>query len=186
MQLLAGRQRPYHVASFAAAQFSVIFGTRMNPVWWSMVCAVMLLTAPVGAQDKSADLNMQTLREELRADKKAVVAANMQLSDTEATAFWPIYDQYQRDLRAINERLAKAIVGYADAYTAGPVTSAMAKNLIEESIAIDEAEVKLRRDYAVKLTRVIPPAKAARYLQIESKIRAAIRYELAANIPLVE
>jgi hypothetical protein len=158
----------------------------MQQFFHPLICALALLAAPAYAQDKSADVNMQTLREEISADKRAVVATNMQLSDTEATAFWPVYDQYQHELKVINERLAKAIVAYADAYSAGPVTSAMAKNLIEESIAIDEAEVKLRRDYAVKLTRVIPPAKAARYLQIESKIRAAIRYELAANIPLVE
>jgi hypothetical protein len=53
-------------------------------------------------------------------------------------------------------------------------------------IAIDDAEAKLRKDYAAKLTAAIPAAKAARYLQIESKIRAAIRYEIAANIPLVQ
>ncbi len=158
----------------------------MQPFFHPLICALMLFAASAYAQDKSADMNMQVLRDEIRADKKAVVSANMQLSDTEATAFWPIYDQYQHDLRALNERLAKAIVDYADAYSAGPATSAMAKNLIEESIALDEAEVQLRREYAAKLTRVIPPAKAARYLQIESKIRAATRYELAANIPLIE
>jgi hypothetical protein len=43
----------------------------------------------------------------------------------------------------------------------------------------------LRKDYAAKLTAAIPAAKAARYLQIESKIRAAVRYEMAAAIPLV-
>lgn len=158
----------------------------MKTALWSMICAIALLAAPAYAQDKSAEMNMQILRDKIKADKKAVVVANMQLSDAEARVFWPIYDQYQKDLAAINERLAKAIVAYADAYNAGPVSDATAKNLLEESIAIDASEVKLRQEYAAKLTRVIPAAKAARYLQIESKIRAAIRYELAANIPLVE
>jgi|SRR5208282_6745625 len=162
----------------------------MKIVLGSMICAVALLAAPAYAQgasaDKSAEMNMQILRDKIKADKKAVVAANMQLSDAEATKFWPIYDQYQHDLKAINERLARAILAYADAYNAGPIPDATAKKLLDESIAIDESEVNLRREYAAKLTRVIPAAKAARYLQIESKIRAAIRYELAANIPLAE
>jgi hypothetical protein len=158
----------------------------MKRALWSMLCAVALLAAPAYAQDQSAEMNMQILRDKVKADKKAVVAANMQLSDADARVFWPVYEQYQKDLTAINDRLARAILAYADAYNAGPVSDATAKKLLEESIAIDESEVNLRREYAAKLTRVIPPAKAARYLQIESKIRAAIRYELAANIPLVE
>lgn len=155
-------------------------------LFWSMICAAALLAAPVHAQGAADDMNMQILRDKVKADKKALVAANMQLSDSEARVFWPIYDQYQNDLRGINERLAKAIVAYADAYNAGPVPDATAKNLLEESIAIDGAEVDLRRTYAARLTAAIPAAKAARYMQIESKIRAAIRYELASRIPLVE
>jgi hypothetical protein len=109
----------------------------------------------------------------------------MQLTDAETKAFWPIYDAYQNDLKAINERLGNAILAYADAYKAGPISDATAKKFIDEAIAIDDAEAKLRKDYAAKLTAAIPAAKAARYLQIESKIRAAIRYEMAAAIPLV-
>jgi hypothetical protein len=64
----------------------------------------------------------------------------------------------------------------------------MAKKLLDEAIAIEESQAKLRKDYAAinKLTKMLPATKAARYLQIEGKIRAAIRHELAANIPLVE
>jgi hypothetical protein len=54
--------------------------------------------------------------------------------------------------------------------------------------SIEESQAKLRKDYAAinKLTKMLPATKAARYRQIEGKIRAAIRHELAANIPLVE
>jgi hypothetical protein len=150
-----------------------------------LIAAFALVGAPGYAQDKSADMNMQILRDKLKADKKVVVAANMQLNDAEAKAFWPIYDAYQSDLKAINERLGNAILAYADAYKAGPISDATAKKFLDEAIAIDDAEAKLRKDYAAKLTAAIPAAKAARYLQIESKIRAAIRYEMAAAIPLV-
>jgi hypothetical protein len=150
-----------------------------------MIVAFACVGMPAYAQDKSADMSMQNLRDKIKAGKKFLVADNMQLSDTEAKAFWPIYDQYQIDLNAINERLGKAIVVYARAYTAGPIADETAKTLLDEAIAIDEAEVKLRKDYAAKLTAAIPAAKAARYVQIENKIRAVVRYELAAGIPLI-
>ena len=158
----------------------------MKKLLWSLIAAVAFVGAPGYAQDKSADMNMQILRDKLKADKKVLVAANMQLTDAEAKAFWPIYDQYQTDLSAINKRLGEGILAYANAYKAGPISDASAKKFLDEAIAIDDAEARLRKGYAAKLTAAIPAAKAARYLQIESKIRAVIRYELAAEIPLVQ
>ena len=158
----------------------------MKKLLWSLIVAFAFVGAPGYAQDKSADMNMQILRDKLKADKKVLVAANMQLTDAEAKAFWPIYDQYQNDLNAVNKRLGEAILAYADAYKAGPISDGSAKKFLDEAIAIDDAEAKLRRDYAAKLTAAIPAAKAARYLQIESKIRSAVRYEMAAAIPLVD
>jgi hypothetical protein len=157
----------------------------MKKLLWSLIVAFAFVGAPGYAQSTSADMDMQILRDKLKADKKVIVAANMQLTDSEANAFWPIYDAYQNDLKAINARLGNAILAYADAYKAGPISDGAAKKFLDEAIAIDDAEAKLRKDYAAKLTAAIPAAKAARYLQIESKIRAAIRYEMAAAIPLV-
>jgi hypothetical protein len=157
----------------------------MKKLLWALIVSFAFVGAPGYGQSTSADMDMQILRDKLKADKKVLVAANMQLTDAEANAFWPIYDAYQNDLKAINARLGNAILAYADAYKAGPISDGAAKKFLDEAIAIDDAEAKLRKDYAAKLTQAIPAAKAARYLQIESKIRAAIRYEMAAAIPLV-
>jgi hypothetical protein len=158
----------------------------MKTLLWSLIVAWALVSGPANAQNSSADMNMQILRDKLKADKKVIVAANMQLTDGEAKAFWPIYDAYQNDLKAINLRLGNGIVMYADAYAAKTINDDMAKKVIDESVAIEESEARLRRDYATKLMNALPATKAVRYLQIESKIRAAVRYEIAANIPLVE
>lgn len=158
----------------------------MKTLLWSLIVACALVSAPAHAQNSSADMNMQILRDKLKSDKKVIVAANMQLTDGEAKAFWPIYDAYQNDLKAINLRLGNGIVMYTDAYAAKTINDDMAKKLLDESVAIEESEARLRRDYATKLMNALPATKAARYLQIESKIRAAVRYEIAANIPLVE
>ena len=147
-----------------------------------LVLAATFAAAP--AYSQSAD-EMQILRDKVKADKKLLVSQNMLLSDSEAKAFWPIYDAYQADLAKINERLGKAIVAYADAYNAGPVSNDTAKKLMNEYFAIEDEELKLQRSYAAKLEKVLPSAKVARYIQIENKIRSVLKYELAAKIPLV-
>lgn len=146
---------------------------------------VALTATAAFAQEKTADTNMQILLDKVKADKKLVVAANMDLTEPEGKAFWPIYDAYQKDLQTINERLGKTILAYAEAYNNKSLTNAQAKQLTDEVLAIDQDEITLRKDYSVRLGRAIPAIKAARYLQIENKIRAAIRYDLAAGIPLV-
>ncbi|MBO0723329.1 MAG: hypothetical protein J2P41_21075 [Blastocatellia bacterium] len=153
----------------------------------SLLLLVSGRKSDVFAQERTAsESDMQILREKLKADKKLLVAANMGLTDAEAKDFWPIYDSYQKDLQALNERLKNTILSYADAYNDNSLTDQMAKQLYEEVLAIDEDEVKMRRAYSMKLANVLPGRKAARYLQIENKIRAMMRYELAANIPLVQ
>ena len=103
----------------------------------------------------------------------------------EATGFWPIYDAYQKELQKLNERTANVIVAYAKEYNADSLTDDKAKSMVNQYLDIQEAEVKLQRSFVPKLSKVLPMKKVARYLQIESKIRAIVKYELAAQVPLV-
>jgi len=149
----------------------------------AMVAALGVTTA---AAQTTGTTNMEILRQKVKADKKLVVAGYLQLTDKEGAAFWPVYDAYQKDLQAINQRLGAVVLAYADAYNKGPVTNDVAKKLLDEAVAVDEAEAKLKTSYVPKILAALPATKAARYVQIENKIRAALRYEMAEGIPLVK
>ena len=146
------------------------------------------LAAPAMAQTSgtAGTANMDILRQKIKADKKLVVAENLNLTDAEGTAFWPVYEAYQKELQQINQRMVTTIEAYAAAYNKGPVANDTAKKLLDEVLAIDDAEAAARKATVAKAMAVLPAMKAARYIQIENKIRAAIRYELAAAIPLVQ
>lgn len=145
-----------------------------------------LFVGTVQAQE-ATQMNMEILKEKVKADKKLVVAANMNLNDAEAKNFWPLYESYQKELEQINQRLGATIKGYADAFNAGKgeISDDQAKKLLAEALAVEQSEVKLRQSYAAKFGKVLPATKVARYLQIENKIRSIIKFELAAQIPLV-
>ena len=153
---------------------------------------VVVLAAPVAVaqdkpqakpQDKPAD-NMQIVLEKIRADKRLLVAENMQLTEAEAKAFWPVYDSYQDELFLLRVRTAKLIQDYADAYE--KMTNDTAKKLLDEYMTIESLGVRLRQAYLPKFRKVLPEVKVARYYQIENKIKAALQYEVAANIPLAK
>jgi hypothetical protein len=150
-----------------------------------LMAAVMTFPIPALTQDKATD-NMQILREKIKADKKLLVATNMELTESEAKGFWPVYEDYQKDLAGINQRIAKLIESYAADYRTNTLTDEKAKKLIDEFVAIEQAEGGLKASYVPKLSKVLPPKKVARYLQIENKIRAVVKYELAGGVPLVQ
>lgn len=151
-----------------------------------MLLLSFLFIGSVQAQE-ATQMNMEILKEKVKADKKLVVASNMNLTDQEAKNFWPLYDGYQKELEQINQRLLTIIKGYADAFNAGKgeISDDLANKLITEALAVEESEVKMRQSYAAKLGKALPATKVARYLQIESKIRSIVKLELASQIPLV-
>ena len=136
----------------------------------------------VPAQDKSAD-NMEIVKEKIRSDKKLFVATNMQLTESEANAFWPVYEAYQAELGKLRDREIKLIEKFAANYET--MSDDAAKSLLDDAMSIDMDHQKLRQSYLVKFRGVLADTKVARYYQLESKIDAVLEYELARRIPLV-
>jgi hypothetical protein len=163
-------------------------GSTLKTIIYALLVAVACAAGPACAKDKPAAKkvadDMSVLREQLKGDKKKIVTANLELTEAEAKDFWPLYEEYQKELHKINDRLAMVIVGYAKEYKAKSLTDDKAMKLLDEAFAIEEAEVKAKRAMVPRLAKVLPGRKVARYLQIENKIRALVKYEIASEVPL--
>ncbi len=155
-----------------------------------MLCARMLLivtmlfAAVPAFAGEAADANLDVLRSTIRANKKALVAVNLTLSDAEATKFWPLYDRYEAELKGVNDRLVALIEDYTTHYR--ELTDDQARKLAEDYLAVEEDRAKVRRTYFAEFVAVLPGKKAARFYQIENKMNAVVRYELAAKIPVLD
>ena len=135
------------------------------------------------AQDKPAD-NMEIVKEKIRTDKKLLIATNMQLTESEASTFWPLYESYQAELVKLREREIKLIEKFAANYEM--MSDEVAKKLLDDAMSIDSDHMKLRQSYLSKFRGILPDKKVARYYQLESKIDAVLQYGLARGIPLVQ
>ena len=147
-----------------------------------MLCGLPALSL---AQDKSTN-NLEIMHEKLKADKKLIVAKYMELTESEAKKFWPVYEEYHKDLQKLNERLRSLLQSYATEYQSNSLTDDKAKKLLDEWIALDKDEASHRKTYAAKVLKVLPAKKAARYLQIENAFRVLLKYDLVAMVPLVQ
>jgi len=152
----------------------------------ALLFAAAVIAAPsVGAEGNAADAtDMQALRAAVQADKKALVASTLALTDAEAKKFWPIYDAYQRDLDLANRKRNLAIEGLVARDK--PLSDLYARNLLKDLFDADDTEIRARRTLQSRLLKALPPKKAARYLQLEAKIRAAQAYDIAVAFPLVK
>ena len=128
----------------------------------------------------------EIMLDKIKADKKLITSQNMVLTDAESKAFWPVYDEYQDGLRKINTRIAGLVLTYADAYSNKTLTDAKATSLMSDALAIDTDELALKKALFPKLLKVLPAVKAARYMQIENKLRGLVKLKLGAGIPLAE
>jgi hypothetical protein len=157
-----------------------------------VLAGLWVLAGPVTHAQSSAskdpatlpDQDIQLLRRDLRSGKKQLVAANLTLTDAEATKFWPVYDQYAAEMTKVGDQKYALIKEYAQNY--GSLTDAQAKSLIDRSLALDEAIAQLRIKYVPIVSAVLPGTKTATFFQIDRRITNLIDLQLASQIPLVQ
>lgn len=153
-----------------------------------LILVVLLTPNQTSAQDTKANAQyeqyMQLLRKDLRAGKKQLVAANMNLSEAEAVKFWPVYDQYTVESMKLNDARVALVKEYAANYE--KLTDAEAASLNKRSINIDESFTKLRQKYVPLVAKVLPGKKSALFFQIDKRLALLIDLQLASEIPMVE
>src|SRR5215472_4708825 len=81
-------------------------------------CSVASTSAAAADKDQHAisSQDLELMRKDIRSQKKQLAAQKLKLTDTEATKFWPIYDQYTAELVKINDKKYATIQEYADNY----------------------------------------------------------------------
>jgi len=147
------------------------------------VCAAGLRAEePVEGQAVEAELDV--LVDTIRSNRKAMVAVNLRLTDEEAAKFWPLYDRYQKEINAVGDRWLAVIEDYAASFH--DLSNDKAMKLVEDYLAVEADRIQVRRTYVPEFAAVLPGRKVARLYQIENKMDAVIRYDLAAAIPVIE
>ena len=132
----------------------------------------------------ATDQDIQLLREDIRSQKKQLVAANLQLTDAEATKFWPVYDAYTVETTKIGDARLALIKEYAQTYDT--MTDAQAKSLVNRSEGVDQQTVALRTQWMPKFEAVLPGKKAALFFQIDRRVQLLMDLQLASMIPMVK
>jgi hypothetical protein len=139
---------------------------------------------PAANSQTALDQNIELMRKDIRSQKKQIVAANVPLTDSEAQAFWPVYDQYTAELTKLGDQKYALIKEYAQSYNT--MTDAQADDWTKRLLNLDSDVAALRLKYQPSFRKVLPPKKAALYGQVERQAQMMIDTSIAMQVPLVQ
>ena len=136
------------------------------------------------AADRANEANIQLMREDIRSRRKQIIAANMPLTDSEATKFWPLYDRYISETIKVNDVRYALIKEYAENYQT--ITDEQSDSFIKRWVALDQDNTQLRLKFIPEFEKVISNKKTALLFHLDRRIVMMIELQLASQVPLVK
>jgi len=138
--------------------------------------------AQAAAPTEGVAADEQIVLRQVMTDKRAVYAKNLGLTESESRAFWPVYDEYEAAAKKLDDRFLENINNFANKYDT--LSDADAKAVLKEKMAIEKDRMALKQQYTAKVAKVLPPKKALRYAQIETRVETIVRSNVYSLIPL--
>ena len=129
------------------------------------------------------DADIQLLRSDIQADKNEIITRVMQFTDSESTAFWPIYRDYARDQQKVGDERVQLIKDYAQRYDS--MDDASAKNMVQRSLNVEAKLGNLRQEYWPKFEKAIGAKRAAKFFQVDNRLSLLVNLQLVSEIPMV-
>ena len=132
----------------------------------------------------SSDDDLALFRKDVRSLRKQIIAANLDLTDTEAQQFWPIFDRYTAEMRKLFDRKFEVLKEYAANYDT--ITDEQADTYIQGRAAVEESILQLRLKYLPVFRKVLSGKTAALFTQMEWRLGLVIDLQVASQVPMVE
>lgn len=155
-----------------------------------LIAATGLLAQEREVQDptESRELNeqayIQLLRSDLKTKKEQIIREAMQLNDQQATAFWPLYRDYDAEQTRLGDEKLAIVNDYAQNFLT--MTNEKADQLAERVIALDDQRMVLRKKYYDLMKKALPAVLAVRFFQVENQIQLLVDLQITSNLPIVE
>lgn len=162
----------------------MIINTRFTRTASLIALTCGMMAASIGQAIAQTDQDLiEVARSVVQANREAVVASTMQLTEDEGRDFWPLYHEYRFEMDKINDDLMALVLKYAKVYP--NVSEDRAKEWLKEYTGLQQKQVDRRTAYFKKFSKILPAAKALRFAQVETRLDLLAQLQLAAQVPLV-
>jgi hypothetical protein len=140
-----------------------------------ITCSLLLAFTSLYAQPDS-----DARDERIESLKVAFITEKLSLSSKEAQVFWPVYNDFSDQMKAIKDKqrdLAKSMRAKTE------LTDQEAEKLILDQVQLRQQEFDLTKKYIGEFKRVLPVKKVARLMTLEDEFRAIVMQRLREGRP---
>ena len=145
--------------------------------------AAIAWAAPALASEPLRRDGLESLRSDVKANRTAVIAQEMQFTQHESDEFWPIYRAYRSEVDKATDQVVELVLEYTDQYPGIPEEKA--REMLEQYLKVEAQLVKLKEKYLKKIGKVIPATKVFRFAQLDNRLDLATRVGMASAIPIL-
>ena len=154
----------------------------MTRPWPAVVLVAAVAAAVPSATAQTVKETLDVTRQAVETQRRVLVSGALPLTEAEAKAFWPLYDDYEKERRRIEERSNRLVADFMA--SAASLTDTRAKAMLKEALEVDDARLALRRTFTERMAKAIPPRKLVRFFQIDNKLDSVVRADISRQIPL--
>ena len=123
------------------------------------------------------------LKRDVTTIKKGIIAKVMNLTEGEATVFWPVYKDYQLEMDKLNDSRLELLQEYK--VIRRSISEEMAEVMVTQSFDLAERDLQLKRKYHKKFNEVIFPSRVARFFRIEHQVGLMVQLQIASKLRLI-
>ena len=152
------------------------------------IAVVLLLAAAPAFAQQGADIGAKIRETQALVSKefRQILREEMMFTEAESKEFWPLYERYSAEKRAISEPYFAGLIEYVDRYYNGDLTDEHADRLMDTYFEVQQAILRKRAEYVKKFGNVMSSVKVMRFFQLENKVQAEVNAALAVTIPLAD
>lgn len=147
------------------------------------VMVALLAISPFGRaqiQATSLDSAIELARADMRSQRNEIITATVQLRDTDAAAFWPIYRKYEYERSIVDDGRAAVIKEYAKKYST--ITDADAKSMTDRMLDYDSRDIALKKKYVREFSKVLPATTVAKFFQLDHRIDLLMGMQVESSL----
>jgi len=168
----------------------------MKKPWLSGVVFFFLLTGAASSllsqvnpqfsktQEANFKAYVELLRKDLKKSKVSILTEMMQLGPDESAKFWPVYNNYDKELTKLADERVAFIRMYAENFAS--LSDEKITQIANGLLDLEGRRVGLKKEYFQNMSKTLSPKLAARFLQVENQIERLVDLQIAANLPIVE
>jgi hypothetical protein len=148
------------------------------------VFILLLSFSSTSSAQTALDEQIALARQSAHTDRKIIVMGNVNFTADESAEFWPAWNEYRAAMSANGDRTLGLIKTFAENFES--MTDQTANELMTDSYSIRMQDIVIQQQFAKRIGEFMPAKKVMRVIQIENKLDAAIRLQMASEIPLAK